>query len=72
MKGPDGHLAPNRRPPSNAFVPVPGCWVCGLLSGVADSAWRGESGLTPHDWLSVTASGMRHRMDEHGLPPGSG
>ncbi|MGW3111349.1 hypothetical protein [Streptomyces sp. NPDC001091] len=52
-------------PPANAFVPVPGCWTCALLAGVAHGAWRGEDGLTPRDWLSVTASGILHRMTAH-------
>ncbi|MFG2813559.1 hypothetical protein [Streptomyces sp. NPDC048410] len=49
-------------PPVNAFVPVPGCWICALLATVAHDAWHGRDGLTPRDWLSVTASGMAHCM----------
>ncbi|MEU0033429.1 MULTISPECIES: hypothetical protein [unclassified Streptomyces] len=56
-------------PPSNGFVPVPRCWICGVLATVAQAAWHGEEGLTQRDWLSVTGSGMRHRMHDHGLPP---
>jgi hypothetical protein len=59
-------------PPSNAFVPVPGCWVCTSLYAVADAAWRGEDGLSLRKWLTVTASGMRHRMVAHGLSPSGG
>ncbi|MFJ2816867.1 hypothetical protein [Streptomyces sp. NPDC087294] len=56
-------------PPANAFVPVPGCWACVLLDDVARAAWHGEDGLTLADWLSVTASGLRHRLWDHGLSP---
>ncbi|MGW2098641.1 hypothetical protein ACWC4C_36930 [Streptomyces olivaceoviridis] len=56
-------------PPSNAFVPVPGCRLCAALEAVAVAGWRGEDGLTPRDWLSVTASGMLHRMDDHRIQP---
>lgn len=56
-------------PPSNAFVPVPGCWTCALLHSVAVAARYGEEGLELRHWLSVTASGMQHRMHDHGLPP---
>ncbi|MER6466087.1 hypothetical protein ACWC4D_23825 [Streptomyces sp. NPDC001288] len=57
------------RPPSNAFVPVPGCWVCACLHTVATAAWHGEDGLSLRKWLTVTASGMRHRMTVHRLSP---
>ncbi|MDH6701302.1 hypothetical protein P3T26_005793 [Streptomyces sp. MAA16] len=60
---------PRAHPPSNAFVPVPGCWVCLLLDDVAHAAWRGDDGLRLADWLSVTASGMGHRVRDHGDPP---
>jgi len=43
--------------------------MCDVIESVARAAWRGEDGLTLRDWLSVTASGMRHRMDDHGLHP---
>ncbi|MDF3300225.1 hypothetical protein [Streptomyces tropicalis] len=56
-------------PPANAFVPVADCWVCALLHTVARVAWHGESGLTLRDWLSVTASGMHHRVADHRLEP---
>ncbi|MFE2570423.1 hypothetical protein [Streptomyces mirabilis] len=56
-------------PPRNAFAPVPGCWTCAAVDTVARAAWRREGGLTLRDWLSVTASGMRHRMHDHGLQP---
>lgn len=56
-------------PPTNAFVPVPGCWACAAIDTVTQAAWRREGGLTLRDWLSVTASGMRHRMHDHGLQP---
>lgn len=59
-------------PPSNAFVPVPGCWICAVVDAVARAAWAGEGGLALRDWLSVTASGMRHRMYDHGLQPRPG
>ncbi|MGW2938909.1 hypothetical protein ACWDA7_45850 [Streptomyces sp. NPDC001156] len=44
-------------PPSNAFTPVPECWVCSVIASVAAAAWREEGGLSLRDWLSVTASG---------------
>ncbi|MFD4549526.1 hypothetical protein ACFVXW_16005 [Streptomyces sp. NPDC058251] len=56
-------------PPTNAFVPVPGCWTCAAVDAVARAAWRREGGLTLRGWLSVTASGIRHRMQDHGLQP---
>ncbi|MFJ1536835.1 hypothetical protein ACIOFV_52775 [Streptomyces mirabilis] len=56
-------------PPTNAFVPVTDCWACASVDAVAQAAWRRESGLTLRDWLPMTASGMRHRMHDHGLPP---
>ncbi|MCX4420300.1 hypothetical protein [Streptomyces mirabilis] len=56
-------------PPSNAFVPVPQCWICTVVEAVAQAAWIGEGGLTLRDWLSVTASGMHHRMHDHGMHP---
>lgn len=59
----------SREPPSNAFVPVSGCWICGILDTVARAAWRGQVGLSLRDWLSVSASGMHHRMYDHQLPP---
>lgn len=54
-------------PPSNAFVPVPSCWMCTVIDSVARAAWHSEDGLDLRDWLSVTASGMRHRVNDHGL-----
>ncbi|MFD5759664.1 hypothetical protein ACFWIZ_31920 [Streptomyces sp. NPDC127044] len=54
-------------PPTNAFVPVPHCWACASVDAVAQAAWRRESGLTLRDWLPMTASGMRHLMQDHGL-----
>ncbi|MGI5513345.1 hypothetical protein [Streptomyces sp. CA-106131] len=60
---------PGMDPPSNGFMPVPDCWICAVVQTVAEAAWHGEDGLTLHTWLSVTASGMRHRMTDHGLPP---
>jgi hypothetical protein len=60
---------PRGHPPRNAFVPVPGCWVCALLDDVARAAWRGDDGLGPAQWLSVTADGMGHRMRDHDVPP---
>ncbi|MFJ8282441.1 hypothetical protein ACIRA2_34765 [Streptomyces griseoviridis] len=48
---------------------MPGCWVCLLLDDVAHAAWRGDDGLRLADWLSVTASGMGHRVRDHGDPP---
>ncbi|GGJ73449.1 hypothetical protein GCM10010121_100000 [Streptomyces brasiliensis] len=39
------------------------------VSPLPEAAWNGEDGLTLRTWLSVTASGMRHRMTDHGLPP---
>ncbi|MET7285444.1 hypothetical protein [Streptomyces sp. NPDC005573] len=59
------HKSSLTTPPDNAFVPVPGCWICDLLASVAREAWCGEHGLTPRDWLSVTASGMLHHMTAH-------
>ncbi|MEV6742019.1 hypothetical protein AB0N14_36055 [Streptomyces sp. NPDC051104] len=59
-------------PPSNAFEPVPGCWICTAIDTVARAAWREEGGLTLRDWLSVTASGMHHRMRDHGPDPAAG
>lgn len=52
-------------PPANAFVPVPGCWLCAVLAAVARDAWWGVDGLTLRDWLSVTADGLAHRMTAH-------
>jgi hypothetical protein len=65
---PSPHGSPDL-PPSNAFVPVRACWMCAVIDDVARAAWHGEDGLAPRDWLSVTASGMWHRMNDHGLPP---
>jgi hypothetical protein len=59
-------------PPSNGFVPVPGCWICAALHRTARAAWYRHDGLTLRDWLSVTAGGMRHRMADHGLPARDG
>lgn len=56
-------------PPSNAFAPVRLCWICTAIESVAQAAWRGEDGLELRDWLSVTASGMQHRMNDHSLNP---
>lgn len=56
-------------PPSNAFVPVPGCWLCAALDDIVRAAWRGDDGLRPADWLSVTASGIRHRLHDHDTQP---
>jgi hypothetical protein len=55
---------------SNGFMPVPGCLICAVVQTVVEAAWHREDGLTLHTWLPVTASGMRHRMTDHGLPPG--
>ncbi|MFD5519141.1 hypothetical protein [Streptomyces sp. NPDC127066] len=57
------------RQPSNAFVPARDCWICAVVHDVAEAAWHGEEGLTLRHWLSVTASGMQHRMWDHGLSP---
>jgi len=56
-------------PPSNAFMPVQSCWMCVVIDAVTRAAWRGEDGLTLRDWLSVTASGMWHLMNDHDLHP---
>ncbi|POX64410.1 hypothetical protein C3492_05035 [Streptomyces sp. Ru62] len=71
MAGPstDPAAAAFSDPPPNAFAPVPGCRLCAALEAVAVAGWRGEDGLTPRDWLSVTASGMLHRMADHRLQP---
>ncbi|MFF4640865.1 ATP-binding protein [Streptomyces olivaceus] len=68
-RGPAPAGSPHGPAPSNAFVPVPGCWTCTILHSVALAAWNRDDGLGLHHWLSVTASGMQHRMDDHGLPP---
>jgi hypothetical protein len=65
-------LGPSTPPPLNGFVPVPGCWLCRVLDSVTRSAWSAEEGLSLRDWLSATASGMRHRMVFHGVSPDQG
>lgn len=69
MAGSTSDPAASCDPPSNAFVRVPGCGLCAALEAVAVAGWHGEDELTPRDWLSVTASGMLHRMVDHRLPP---